>query len=103
MRVYDLCSHKQRDFVYLTNHITCMKKKIIYAACLIVLAYAATSCKKILNNCEFCKIVTRTSGGTEVSSTGETEYCGADLIAFKAANPTITNPVTGNITKVECH
>lgn len=80
-----------------------MKKKICYLSFLVMLACAATSCKKALNDCEFCKIVTRTSGGTEVSSTGETEYCGADLIAFKAANPTITNPVTGNVTKVECH
>lgn len=63
------------------------------------IAWAATSCEK---KCDFCKIVTRTSSGTEVTSGSESEYCGADLITFKASNPTITNPITGNITKVEC-
>lgn len=78
-----------------------MKRKVISAAAFLVLAWAATSCSD-LADCQFCKIVERTSGGTEVNSGSETEYCGTDLDAFKAANPAITNPVTGNVTKVEC-
>ena len=66
------------------------------------IAWAATSCND-LGDCQFCKIVERTSGGDLVNSGSESEYCGSDLDAFKAANPTITNPVTGNVTKVECH
>ncbi|MEI6049060.1 MAG: hypothetical protein WCS03_09200 [Bacteroidota bacterium] len=79
-----------------------MKRKFIFGAAFLFMAWAATSCDS-LTDCQFCKIVTRTSGGTEVTSGSETEYCGSDLIAFKAANPTITNPVTFNVTKVECH
>jgi hypothetical protein len=79
-----------------------MKRKFIFGATLLFLAWAATSCKS-LTDCQLCKIVTRTGSGSLVSSGSDTEYCGTDLIAFKAANPTITNPVTGNITKVECH
>lgn len=95
----------KRVLVYLIYYFCGMKKRICYLACLVILTCAATSCKKVLNDCEFCKIVTKVSASDEtvISSTGETEYCGADLIAFKAANPTITNPVTGNVTKVECH
>jgi len=77
-----------------------MKRKLLFGSAFLLLAWAATSCEK---NCQSCKIVTRTSTGTEVTSGSATEYCGTDLVAFKAANPTITNPVTGNVTKVECN
>ena len=77
-----------------------MKRKLLFSAAFVFIAWAVTSCEK---SCETCKIVTRTNSGTIVSSGGPTEYCGTDLIAFKAANPTITNPVTGNVTKVECN
>ncbi len=79
-----------------------MKKKIIFAVSFVLLAWATSTCSKI-TDCEFCKIVTRTSGGAEVTSGSESEYCGAVLISYKAANPTVTDPVTKNVTKVECH
>ena len=56
-----------------------------------------------LKDCQFCKIVTRDSSGTEVNSNGGADYCGIELTAFKAANPVIHDPVTGNVTKVECN
>ena len=77
-----------------------MKRKLIIAATFLFIACAFSSCKK---HCEFCKLVTKDSGGTEVSSGTEAEYCDVELSAFKIANPTITNPVTGNTTSVECH
>jgi hypothetical protein len=77
-----------------------MKRKLLFGAAFLFVAWAATSCEK---SCQTCKIVTRTSSGTEVNSGDPTEYCGTDLIAFKAANPTITNPVNQNVTKVECN
>jgi hypothetical protein len=78
-----------------------MKRKLLFGASFLFISWAATSCKT-LTDCQFCKIVTRTSTGIEVSSGSQSEYCGADLVAYKAANPSITNPVTGNVTKVEC-
>jgi hypothetical protein len=77
-----------------------MKRKILIAATFLFIACTFTSCTK---KCETCKLVTRDSGGTELSSGVEAEYCGVALDAFKIANPTIKNPVTGNTTSAECH
>ena len=79
-----------------------MKKKIIFAAAFILIAWSVTSCDALLKKCKTCKIVTRTSGGTEVTSGSPTEYCGTDLVTIQAT-PAITDPVTGNITKYECN
>jgi hypothetical protein len=77
-----------------------MKRKLFIFATLLFIACTFTSCQK---KCEFCKLVTRDSGGTEVTSGTEAEYCDVELSAFKLANPTVKNPVTGNTTGVECH
>jgi hypothetical protein len=77
-----------------------MKKKIIYAVCFIVFLITAPSCSK---TCSTCQIVTRDKNGAIVDSGSGTQYCGADLIAFKAANPTVTNTSNGNVTSVECN
>jgi hypothetical protein len=77
-----------------------MKRKFLFAAAFVFVTWSVTSCEK---TCQSCQIVTRTSSGSIVQSGSATEYCGADLVAFKAANPTITNPVNGNVTKVECN
>jgi hypothetical protein len=77
-----------------------MIRKFILGAFFLFIAWAATSCKS-LTDCQFCKIVTRTNGGTVVDPGYETEYCGTDLITFKAT-PTVVDPVTHNVTKVEC-
>ena len=74
-----------------------MKKKIIYAVCFIVFLITAPSCSK---TCSFCKLVTTDSGGNVINSGSETEYCGADLIAFKAAN--LPTTVGGNTTTYSC-
>lgn len=79
-----------------------MKRKLLLGASFIIIAWIASSCED--TNCRQCKIVTRKiSDDSIVSSTGGTEYCGADLVAFKAANPAITNTVLGTVTKAECN
>jgi hypothetical protein len=79
-----------------------MKKKLLLAASFIIIAWVASSCED--NNCQQCKIVTRKiSDNSIVSSNGGTEYCGAELLAFKAANPAITNTVLGTVTNAECN
>jgi len=78
-----------------------MKRKLLFGAAFLFVVWAATSCEK---NCQTCKIVTRnTSDGAEVESNGGSEYCGAEIAAYKLANPTITNTVLGTVTKVECN
>jgi hypothetical protein len=80
-----------------------MKRKAISGAVFLLLAWAATSCNG-LGDCQTCKIVTRkTSDNSIVTSDGGSEYCGTEIDAFKSANPTITNPVLGTVTQVECN
>jgi len=78
-----------------------MKKKIVFTVSMILMAWSVTSCEALLDTCQYCKSVTRTSSGTEVSSYGLKEYCGAELITVKAIAP-LTDPITGNITRYEC-
>ena len=78
-----------------------MKKKLLFVAAFVLLAWSFTSCSK--TDCQFCKIVTRDPGGAEVFSNGGADYCGVELAAYKLANPEITDPVTKNVTKVECN
>jgi hypothetical protein len=78
-----------------------MKKKIIYAALLILFVIAAPSCKK---TCSTCQIVKRNSSGTILDSGATIEKCGAaDIAAYKLANPTVEDPVSHDVTKVECN
>jgi hypothetical protein len=76
-----------------------MKKKLVFVAAFILMAWSVNSCNKI--SCQFCKLVTRDSGGAVVTSGSETEYCDADLAVIKAT-PTVTDPITGSKTKYEC-
>ena len=80
-----------------------MKRKLLFGASFLFIAWAATSCKS-LTDCQTCKFVTRkTSDNSIVNEGGGTEYCGASLIAFKAANPDVPNTTNGTITKLECN
>ncbi|HUX96126.1 MAG TPA: hypothetical protein VMV47_10365 [Bacteroidales bacterium] len=72
-----------------------MKRKILFGAVVLFLAWAATSCE---DNCGFCKTVTY-EDGVVINQTAETEYCGTDLLTQKA-KPDIT--IGSLVTKVEC-
>lgn len=53
------------------------------------ITWAVTSCEG-LSNCESCKwVTTDSSTGQVTEAPGETEYCGAELIAIKTK--TVTN------------
>jgi hypothetical protein len=73
-----------------------MKRKLLFGASLLFIAWAATSCEDLL--CKFCKNVTYENGAV-INSGTETEYCGADLIT-KEATPDVT--IGSLTTKVEC-
>jgi hypothetical protein len=79
-----------------------MKRKIAASILFLLIAAGFTACEA-LNDCEICKIITRNSAGDIIESGMETEYCGAALLAFKASNPSITDPLTGNVTSLECN
>jgi|WetSurMetagenome_2_1015567.scaffolds.fasta_scaffold211893_2 hypothetical protein len=79
-----------------------MKRKLIFAASFLLISWAFTSCDG-LSGCETCKFVIKTSSGDLVSESGGTEHCGVELDIFIAANPTITDPITGNVTTLECN
>lgn len=74
-----------------------MKRKVLFGAALMFVAWAATSCNP-LTDCGFCKNVTYENGSV-VNSGTESEYCGTDLITQKA-KPDIT--IGSLVTKVEC-
>ncbi len=74
-----------------------MKRKLLYAVSFIFVTWGATSCE-VLSDCKFCKTVTYENSQV-VSETGETEYCGADLIKREAT----ADIKVGSLTlKVEC-
>jgi hypothetical protein len=80
-----------------------MKRLVLFGALFVFIAWAATSCKS-LTDCQTCKIVTRkTSDNSIVNSDGGVEKCGTDVALYKVENPTISNPVLGTTTKVECN
>jgi hypothetical protein len=70
-----------------------MKKKILYAAAFLFIAWAAQSCEA-LEECKFCKTVTTDNATGDVTYGPETEYCGAALVAIEAKGST----TVGNIT-----
>jgi len=72
-----------------------MKRKILFGAVVLFLAWAATSCE---DNCGFCKKVTY-ENGVVINESSETEYCGTDLLTQKAT-PDLT--IGSLVTKVEC-
>jgi hypothetical protein len=75
-----------------------MKRKLLYVASLLFIAWAATSCEA-LSDCKFCKLVTTDSSTGDVTEGFETEYCGAALIAIEAKAPVVTGTLT---TKYVC-
>ncbi|MCX6325768.1 MAG: hypothetical protein NT144_03810 [Bacteroidia bacterium] len=74
-----------------------MKRKLLFGAAFLFVAWAATSCEA-LSGCKVCKYVIYENSSV-VSSGSETEYCGADLIKQEAV-PDVT--VGNQTTKVEC-
>jgi hypothetical protein len=75
-----------------------MKRKLLFGAAFLFVAWAATSCET-LKDCKFCKMVTTDSSNGQVQEGFETEYCGAALIAIEAKAPVTTGTLT---TKYQC-
>lgn len=74
-----------------------MKRKLLFGAAFMFVAWAATSCEAI-SGCKFCKNVTYENGSVLISGS-ETEYCGADLVKQEATPDVKIGTLT---TKVEC-
>lgn len=71
----------------MSRNINPMKKKVLYAAALILIACAATACE-MFEECKFCRTVTTDTRTSEVTEGNEVEYCGAALIAIEAKGTT---------------
>jgi heterodisulfide reductase subunit B len=73
-----------------------MKRKLLYAAGILVIAMSMSTCTK---NCKTCQRNTYDANNTLVSSESATEYCDAALLRIEAT-PDAT--VLGSTTKWEC-
>jgi hypothetical protein len=73
-----------------------MKKKLIFAATLVFIAFAFTSCTK---TCKTCRQVTYINGSYDHEGSGQ-EYCGLDLAGIEAT-PDVT--IGNTTTKWECN
>ena len=76
-----------------------MKRKLVYAAGLLLIACTFTSCEMLGDGCQICQTVSYENGNPIAWGT-EAEYCDHELIAIKAITPTTTNGVT---TQWECN
>jgi len=74
-----------------------MKRKLFYTISFFLITIGFNSCED-LGGCKFCKQVT-TENGSVVQESGETEYCGAQLIAIQAQAPVTVGSRT---TSYEC-
>jgi hypothetical protein len=86
----------RKSFLILTRNPIPMKRKILYAAAFLFIAWAATSCEALNKNCKFCKMVMTDKTTGDVTEGNETEYCGAELVAIEAKG----SWTTGNQTVV---
>lgn len=75
-----------------------MKKRLLYAVALLVIATAFTGCEGLLNNCKICRLNTY-EDGVLIQSLNEAEYCDADLISIQAQPAEYGD---GTVTKWEC-
>jgi len=70
-----------------------MKRKLLFGATFLFVAWAATSCES-LSDCKFCKLKTVDDSTGDITYGFETEYCGAALIAIEAKKPVSVAGVT---------
>jgi hypothetical protein len=87
----------ERDLLYLSRNNAYMKKKLLFAAAFVMIAWSFNSCS-LLNNCKMCAYV-QYENGSVINSGTETEYCGTDLVKQEAIPDVTVGTIT---TKVEC-
>jgi hypothetical protein len=74
-----------------------MKKKLLFAAALVFITLAFTSCTK---TCKTCKQVAYVNGSWDHDIKSDQEYCGAELLTIEA---TPDAPIGNEIVKWECN
>jgi hypothetical protein len=68
-----------------------MKKKLLFAAALVVIACTFTSCTK---TCKTCTQVAYVNGSYDHDVTSAQEYCGLELTALEALDPVTLGDTT---------
>lgn len=86
-------------FLPLPQILMKMKRKLAYAAGLIVIAFTFTACEMLGDNCEICQIVSYENGNPFLYGP-ESEFCGDELFAIKTQPPETSGSVT---LKWECN
>jgi len=70
-----------------------MKRKLLYAAGFIFIAWSLNSCEGL--NCKICSQNTyNANSGALINEGSETEYCDAELIRIQATSPVTVLGVT---------
>jgi len=77
-----------------------MKKKLLYLGAFLLTVALFNSCDLLDETCQDCAVNVY-DGDTFIRSEQGGEYCGDELIAFKAT-PDYTDPITGYTFKAEC-
>jgi len=76
-----------------------MKRKLAYAASLLLVACTFTACDMLGGGCQTCQTVSY-ENGNPIDWGTPAEYCDDDLVTIKTIPPTTTNGVT---TQWECN
>lgn len=88
---------ENRFSIFELNNIS-MKRKLLFAFGLLLIAWSFTSCED-LKSCKVCQQNTYDSSGTLLTEGSETEYCDAALVRIEATKDVT---VLGVTTKWEC-
>ena len=70
-----------------------MKRKLAYAASLLLVACTFTACEIIGDNCEICQIVSY-ENGNPFAYGPESDFCGDDLFKIKTKPPETSGSIT---------
>ena len=94
--MFQFCFYEEKSFSIFVFKITCMKRKLMYAAGFVFIALSFTTCT---SNCKVCSQNDYNSGGTLIRTGSESEQCDAALIRIEAT-PDVT--ILGVTTKWVC-
>ena len=86
-------------FLPLPQILMKMKRKLAYAAGLLLVACTFTACDILGDNCEICQLVSYDNGNPYLYGP-ETEFCGDELFKIKTKPPETSGSIT---IKWECN
>ena len=70
-----------------------MKRKLAYAACLLLVAFTFKACDMLGSGCQTCQLV-KYENNNLIDPGTPAEYCDNDLVIIKTTPPSTVNGVT---------